>query len=481
MAVAAPAVKQMQKKPGPEAAVTTETPWWDWVQNFSDDEFNYLMFYVHRCGPKIDRAAAGKPIAIAKLARRFDLDDILKEFGSGHYRFDVVKRNPRPGPGEKTQERIRQEYVDIINPDFPPRVPLGDWINDPENDMWRWAEEPLKFQRAQSQARIKTFEDMPAAGNGTNDAAGIFNTILEGVKTLRPEQGDNTGLASQLLGMVLKNQEAMQALNDPAKQLATLKTLLDSLQPKQPEGESLTMMMLGFFKEQTAALREEIKEMRSQPRKSMVEELKELGGAMAEIAPALGYSKRGAPNSNPNPGGNGTDWGNVAMQALEKIGPYVPAIVQSFTQPRPAPQPQQPGAPPQQAAIPAPPAQPNPGAEPVPNVAPEQVDRIRAFTEKYQGLLSEVMPFVVDYFRSKEGGHELRDWFIDRKGRVAWLQLKEDSGAELLTVMVSNHPGLKMILAPPEQVLQYFTDFFTDEGDDEDDDVEDSPTGAAHV
>ena len=491
MAVAQHAKKANNSPPQPlpeGGNLTVEVPWWDWIANFNDDEWNYLLAYVHRVSPMCDRKAAGKPVAIAKLQRRFDLDDILKEFGSGHYRFDVVRRNPRPGPGEKIQERIRQEYVSIINTDFPPRVPLGDWMNDPENEMWKWAEEPLKLQRAQANARIKTFEDLPAGTNGGNNSAEIFNTILEGVKTLRPAESDTAGLAGQLLQIVMNNQQAMQALNDPAKQLATLKNLLDTLQPAQRDPDASTMM-LEFMKDQVSALREELKEMRLAGQgKSFTDQLKEFTTVFTEVAPSLGFNKRGAPN--PNPGSGGTDWGNVIEKILDKGQAYVPAIVAMMQRAGNGAAPAQPGwSPTVQPAIaavqPQQQQQPNPPAQPEAPTMPltaEQTEamkqletKMQACWTKHQAFIQQVIPFVVDRFRAKETGYDLRDWFLDRYGRLVWTQFRDDSGPEVLTTLAGLHPYLKTVLGPPELVLVYFQEFFTEPGQEPPGSVVDEP------
>ena len=104
-------------------------------------------------------------------------------------------------------------------------------------------------------------------------------------------------------------------------------------------------------------------------------------------------------------------------------------------------------------------------------MTPEQREAVKALDTKmqacwakHQALITELTPFVVHRFKKKETGYEFRDWFLDDYGALAWNQLRDDSGPEVLTTLSGLHPYLKTVLGPPELVLQYFTEFFTEQG-----------------
>jgi hypothetical protein len=484
MAVAQVRTAKTPKMPplgAPEPSKTAEeVPFWPWIAAFTADDWGYkIIVYLWLVSPMIDRKANGKATSVGTYSRPFTIETILREHGSGHYRFDVCEIQ---ATGNK-QERIRQHYEVLLDMSYPPRVPIGEWLNYPENEMWKWAEEPLRLQQAQSQARLKAIED--GHGPGTMaDPSQIFTTILEGVKTLRPEGGDqNGGLAATLLAMVMKNQEAQAALNDPTKQLTTLKALMNELSPKQ-QGSDAATLMLEFMKDQVTALREELKEMRLATNKqSFTEQLREFTAVFTEVAPSLGFNKRGTPNPNPNPSG-GTDWGNVIEKVLDKGQAFVPVIVAAMNRPAigaapPGPQwtPTLPAQPVQQAVQtnPQPNPQPQEQQPDMSNLSPEeqtavkQVEaRAQACWAKHQGLITQVAPFLVDRFKAKETGYDLRDWFLDRYGSLQWGQFKEDSGPEVITFLVGLHPALRIVLTPPALVMQYFVEFFTLPGEEPD-------------
>lgn len=472
------------RKPAPVNIEEEVEPFWDWLKQFTADDWGYrVIVYPWRCSPMVDLSANGKNTSLGKLARPFDMDSILKEFGSGHYRFDVCAIDPT---GNK-QSRIRQHYEMIMHPDYPPRVPLGAWINAPENEMWKWAEEPLKLEQAQRQARIKSIEDGPSAGTIANPSD-IFKTVLAGIQTLRGEKDDNAGLASQLVTMLMKDRESMAKLNDPIQQLSTLKTLMDGLRPEKPSNDGM-MVMVDFLKDTVSALREEIKEMRTgQSKQTFSEQLREFTTVFTEVAPSLGFSKRGTPGVQNNPP-NETEQvvstiGNVITQVLEKGAVYVPLLQQAMARGN-GPPPPQPGWTPPATQIPAapvnPPQQPTPAPQEtidMSTMTPEQRDAVKALDAKmqacwvkHQALITQLVPFVVDRFKAKETGYEFRDWFLDRYGRFVWSQFRDDSGPEVLTTLSGLHPYLKTVLGPPDLVLQYFQEFFTEQGQEPEESV----------
>lgn len=451
------------------------TPFWDQVASFTVDDWNYLIAYVWRVAPLIDKRNAKEGISIAKYSRPFDMATLKHEHGSGRYRIDLCRI---PANGAK-QTRILQEYVEILDMDYPPRVPYGDWMNEPENQMWQWAEEPLKMRVIEAQKRLERAERGSVEGPDPN---AMFTTVLAGIRELRGDKADNSDLATRLVEVLLTNQAQMTAMNDPARQMATLKTLMAEIAPAQ-NGEGNAMKeMVGFLRETITDLRTEVRELRNQqqnqPRRSVLEELKDLN----EAAGLIGYKRRGEPN--PNPGEpKGTDWGGVALQALEKFGPFVPSIVQAIMRgPQNAAMSQTPG---QQPAINP---QPQVAAPAVPQFDLSQVpeehrpamealqDRLKLVVPKYGQLLSDITPFVRDFFSAKESGLDLRDWFIDRKGKMLWVQLCDDAGPDVLMLLAKM--AMPDVMQPPEQVQRFFQEFCSnapneepesdDEGQDED-------------
>lgn len=463
---------------------------WELVSSLTEDQWSEHICYWYRLGPKIDRSTSGRGLSIKTTAHAFTLDQVMKEEGSGVYRFDLLRRDPTTGKSSL----VLRHYDQILNMSYPPRVPYGPWIGESENALWKWAEEPLKVKDVASQARVDALEN---GGAGVAaDPSQIFTTILEGVKTLRPDQPENAGgVAGSLLAIVLKNQETMAAMMDPTKQLTTIKTLMDHFQPQQ-KGTDASTLMLEFMKDQMSSMRDELKEMRlnaSKPR-NFLEELKEFSTVFTEVAPALGFNKRG-PTGTPNPanGNGGTDWGSVIEKVLDKGGVYVPLLTAAIQRGSGAPTPQLPGHPPASydAALASHAAQPatgqpqsNPGGTIDMNAIPPEERqavaqleaKMTAFLAKHGELLRHVAPFAIDGFRAQESGKHLRDWFLNRHGRMVWVTFREDSGADVLTALCGRDPFLKTVFTPIEKVMVYFADFFADPEDDEEDEDETGDT-----
>src|ERR1700688_61489 len=113
----------------------TKADFWTDLANLTDDDWSRHIAYLYRLAPSIDRRSSGRPSNLRKYVTRFDLDDVMHEHGSGAYRVDLTRVDPTSGKSF----RIAQHKFDIMNMDHPPRVPPGDWVDDPANAAWKWA------------------------------------------------------------------------------------------------------------------------------------------------------------------------------------------------------------------------------------------------------------------------------------------------------------------------------------------------------
>jgi hypothetical protein len=458
------------------------TTLWEYISGFTSDDWTQHIGYLWMVDPMIDRRMAGKPKSIDKYSRPFDLQLIKEEHGSGNYRLDFC-RIARNG---NAQKRIHQEYFGIIDMKYPPRIPYGDWITWPENKDWLWCAPLLK----------KEADEVRQAAEGSNSAAAaaaegttMFKTILEGVRTLRGESGENEGLAAALLAMVQASNDRMMDMNDPVKQLQTVETLLSKIAPKQ-DNTAFTLI-IDMLREDLKAQRIEVKQLReaqaaNQP-KDVISQIVENAPRLAEIAKLFGFSPGG------KGGGSGTDWGGVVAQSIERITEHVPLFFEAWKlnkmtggqQPQTNAQPWRPGVVTDTpaavaAATPAaaaPVTAPSPATPPAAAAddAPE-ADRIEAAKkkmawadQKYGQLLKTVAPHLVDMFRANVTGYDFRDWLIDRHGRNNWTAVRDEVGAETMTQLCMAHPMLRAALSPVgetpgERLFAFLKETFTDIG-----------------
>jgi hypothetical protein len=489
-----------RKYPAPAAPATTAKPGdddqdlWIWLSTFDSTWWEQSIAYLWRCEPLTDRRNGGKPTHVEKYARSFDIDTIMKAHGSGRYRLDVC----RIDASGKGSTRIRQSYFTILNMDYPPKVPYGDWLNDPGNEAWKWAGPKLHAQQ-QPDTQPGAAHPQAAAAASAMDPSHLIDAVFRGVEMYRGEKDDNQELANQIVDLVKDNQEKMAALMDPRSQLATMKDLLALVAPK---ADGSSDKLFDFLREELRETRKEMTRLREAQAKptSILEQIRELGPAIKEFQTMFGGG--GSKSS-------GTDWGGVIEGVFDKIGPYLPAIVDSMTRPAPTPRPAATAqttiaAEPAAAAFPsataphgatpapAPAASSAPVVDLPPGVSADQVKaeevKLQAIVSKFGKPFAESAPILVDYVKNQMTGFDFRDWFISRKGMETWTALKQEAegqGARLVAI-TQMHPWLKSQLQPSAELLKFMNEFFTNIGeenaqmppDEDDEDDEETPIAA---
>jgi TolA-binding protein len=446
-----------------------EADFWMWLSGYSDDDWQRMIAYMWRVEPITDKRTGGRPTHVEKIGRPFDVEYVMTKHGSGIYRVDVCQIEPT---GNK-QKRIRQHYFSILNLDYPPRVPPGDWIDDPANAKWKWAEAKIKGMYDGAPA------NGPQAGGFAANPAELFNTVLGGIRTLRGEMSDNKDLASSVIELVRDSRDQMAMLSDPTRQLSMIQQLITMVQPKE-QGKSSDMLVIELLREDLRETRKELREMRSaqqqQPQRSLLEQVEEAKALFKVMNPGSGA----AAASN-------DIWPTVINTAVEKLAPVLPSLFAWLTQgngasqqqPQPqagamtppnihrqAPQPASPGAP--AAAPPATSPQPvtSEGVQPTQQEMEQERNYMQQVLMTHGATIQKAVPFLIDHFQSGLGGYEFRDWFISREGVIKWNQLKNDCGAERLCALALSNEQLAQALQPPERLLAFLKCFFTPQGEE---------------
>ena len=96
--------------------------------------------YVYRLEPLIDRLRSGEIKYTMRYAEPIDEQKLMLEHGSGRYRLNLVALKPATGKDSGTE--IGRYECDILNAAYPPKIPKGEWMDDPRNKKWAWAREP---------------------------------------------------------------------------------------------------------------------------------------------------------------------------------------------------------------------------------------------------------------------------------------------------------------------------------------------------
>lgn len=441
------------------------------VSGITADQWPFRMIYGYRLAPITDRRSSGQPFYLAKYSGPIDQDQVMRDFGSGMYRFLL---NETPPGGGKSQTIARCD-LSIMNFDYPPKVPAGEWVDDVRNRDWDWCRSKLGPQAAQ--------------GNG-GTASDLAAAVTQVIRETRPETNDKeqTGLVTAFMEMARSNQALMSQVSDPKRGLEMIALLLPLLKPADKSGPDPLIQML---MEDRKAMREEMAEMRrareSHPNKSWLEVALENEEMMRRI-----FGKGNGP-AGPQLDG----WAAVIDKGIDKLGgaiaPVVPLIIQGVMQRQAQQNRTQAPAPTivqtNPAPLPAPTEQPTPPA-PEKTATAEggpDVNQI-ALLQKYGQVISQALPFMVDRFKDYDSdknpgvGYDCRDWFCtpQRFGNVVWEGLRTEIGIEQFVGIAKGIPQVWTAFQPEDKFRMFLTDFFTPLGEEraeyfEDDDFDDDP------
>ena len=93
--------------------------------------------YLYRVEPVIDRTRSGDNKYIMTYAEPVNEERIMADCGSGRYKLILNFRKPGADQGDT----VDTTYMEILNMKYPPKIPIGEWVDDPRNRKWQWAKE----------------------------------------------------------------------------------------------------------------------------------------------------------------------------------------------------------------------------------------------------------------------------------------------------------------------------------------------------
>ncbi len=427
-----------------EAEFTGNADFWLMLANFSDDDWKYLVAYLYRLAPKIDRKANGRAANLQAYTSAFTQNDIMLEHGSGAYQIYLNQISRTTGKAE----RIAIEKISIMNPKYPPNVPAGDWVDAKENEMWKWGVGP---------------EQIAAIGGGSAGYPPGFNVAqimdkaderaLRMVEIMSPKEDGK-------LETVLT---AMIQMNSPERLIA----LVQAIAPKQ-DNTMLTMLL-----EDRKADREKMDRLQERmnqpapPQKNIVEQFIELKPAIAELIPL--FSGRG---------GKTDIWADIAKEAIGQLPDVITLARDAFAKKEPQQQQQQT----RQLAASTSTATTELAAKPVDQMnEDEKKQYVDQLWKKWGSHLLGISSRLVEDFKVRDQGYWFRDWYVEMYGKLRWADMKRELPPELVTNMYFAHPQLQVELAPPERLNLFLVQFFTNFGEETDVVVEDEPPPVEQV
>ena len=447
----------------------------EWLRTLPKADWNEQLFmYLYRTSPPIDLGKKGE-WKIEKFARPITSQEILELHGSGKYKIMLDRWNPQTGH----TSIVRIHYFEIMNLQYPPRVPYGPWIDKPENALWLWAKPAL----------LEQLKAAPANGTATGPRAegDLFKAAVEAVKSLRPDVGhaEQATLTQMVINTMEKANEKVLQMANPATMLTMVDSIIKATASKETTAGSEVMKLVTS---QLDALRTELSEERKFNRellakittsgtaggqaKSFKDELLD----MTEVMERIGYSRNG--------GSSKTDWGSVAVEVGRDLLKGLTALGSVYIQsgglrkPPPAPAGQQP----RPSTIVDTTAQLAPAQQQQAAPAPEEtamdtMTTIQRLSDQFGPLFDGAAPFLVDHFSKGATGMEFREWFCREYGEHAYRTIRQMDPRTLMGIIelrktqgAEHVQPLLQRLAPPEDVTEFIQEFLSDRPVDEEED-----------
>lgn len=239
-------LKEPKKRPrgrpklGEGPFVPTARNFFERLKEISQDDWGTRAnVHLYRLEPYTDRLRSGTVVHIMKYAEPIDEDRIMMDHGSGRYRAMLTFRKPSQ---EKGDELDRQEF-EILNLKFPPRVPKGEWVDDPRNKKWAWAKNFYDNEGAPPPS--------PSPTDNVVENFRVYNEIRDSIKADIPTP-------------------AQQQL-DPLQMIRAVKEVLPA--PAPPTDNTLLNTVVALMTKQIEAsaaeareLRQEVREVRNGPK-----------------------------------------------------------------------------------------------------------------------------------------------------------------------------------------------------------------------
>ena len=418
-----------------------------------DDWGTRANIYLYRLEPITDRLKGGNSfVFVQKYDEPIDQDKVISDQGSGKYRAVLTFKKS----GENGADQVDNTVFEILNTNFPPKIPPGEWVNDARNKKWAWAAPPSAMAPPNGQQPATPFDDTVEKFRLFRD---ITNDLKEEARVQNPPPAAPAvdpyttamGMAKDLLQMRSDN-PMVDVLRDELKEMRLemraererSQKLQDELRSKESQPAKPGLLGLGGISELVAEAQ----------KIGLIPEggLKSLWGKAEGALQAVSRSRMTGTEEFLQP---------ILVQFAEAAKPVIPMLVHRWMQPQQQPQqPQQPGA----AALPqAQPQQPAANGTPPAATAAPAPDAPRFDQQQALAFFSNFAQSFVKFFQDEQTGGDFAAYIHEGYGAdwegVKWLWLKTQVPTERIVDGFKATPLWPEIAASEAKFTEYVQEF----------------------
>ncbi len=373
---------------------------------------------IYRLEPIIDRLRGSEFKYLTIYHEPVTEEKIKLDHGSGRYRLYLNFK-----AAAQQDKEIDQVEIDILDTNFPPKVPPGEWVDDPRNKKYAWAK-PVMGVPQQQQAPAQNSTEVLV------DALRISKEIRQDTREeLQANTPPPTDALQQFTGIVGAIKGLFPA-PPPASDNAVLTTIVTLMQAQiaasqkqtenaQNEAKELRQQIFQLIKEQKGANNDGIENWIEKLDK-LAPKLQNLLGLAGEKATEVVHGRR-------------REWWqdiliSVAPPLANSLAPVLPMLAGAFMGARPGQQqpalqangngarpPAAPGQPAVAAAAPQP-GQPNPIEQAAARVGQYLTVNMRPMQTAFESFLKGEPRDTDEPDQGKVDGSDFAAWIMDNHG-----------------------------------------------------------------
>lgn len=368
------------------------------------DSWEGVWAYVYRIQPYSNRLIGGnRKIHVRRYDAAFDVQTLMEEAGSGVYQIHATRLVPTTGK----RPMFDSGEIRILNQNYPPKIPPGEWVDDPRNKEWAWAKQAI-FANEQK-------KEEPAPKSDP-----LVDILRDQIAAQRQEMSElraamNAKDPSEQTLLAAMAQRLMQPPPpppDPMASLAAAVQLLKTMQtpPAEPKESPLEKLAVQLLTEKLT----------KEPA-SDLDRFFDLKKKWDEANPPARAGKKDALDHV----------AEIVEAAAPMVAPFMAPLGHALAikmtgmpqQPTPPMPPQQPQMPPQQIATPSP--QPPTPAAPRPQAVPDK-PTVAAFSRA-----------VLEHLQKDWSGLDLGDWYLKKYGPQEFEDIRRQGKEEVIAMLKS--------------------------------------------